>query len=60
MIDCCTAMDASLHVVQIRAEALLGKGQGEVEARETADMLDYRYTVKSEGVTFDRDWSQSN
>lgn len=52
-------MDASLHVVQIRAEAILGKGQGEVEARQTADMLDYRYSLKSEGITFDRDWSTS-
>lgn len=49
-------MDASLHVVKIRAEELKGTGTGEKYARETAELLDYAWR-KTEGVVMDEDYA---
>ncbi|KAF2260669.1 ThiJ/PfpI family protein [Lojkania enalia] len=45
-------MDASLHVVRLRADLLLGNGKGNQEAKQTAELLDYAWR-RTEGVVMD-------
>jgi len=49
-------LDASLHVVKLRADLLLGAGKGEQEAKATAEILDYAWR-KTEGVVMDATFS---